>query len=508
MLSIDMSKAMQGLSNMPSVQILRSVAETPIPESYISVPEPISFPTQLPNGQESLAHGLYYPPTNPAFEGPSGTLPPCRIMAHSGPTSRAASVLDLSVQYWTTRGWAVCLVNFGGSTGYGYEYMQRLNGHWGDMDVRDCVAAAAYLGGNDPPWTMTGKSSTPPRGLEERNDPDGTRIMTFYRTEPSSHVTDLWIPTFVGFLGYGLLYALNPFVGLSTMGLMAASSTISLGLYLYRILFRIQSESIRVMPGLGVQLETNRGLSLAPRTRGYLEVSTSRTFIPRDTILDFFMLEVLQWWKVQDYAVLATSSATKKEGLKIVFPSLLPRREVYLYTYRRLYHTMLGTTSSTKPLPRVDATKICLSGRSSGGYTVLCAVTSYPGVFCAAASTYGIADIFSMAEETHKFELHYTSGLIGGTQDEIPDVYKARSAIYHADSIRTPLLLMHGDQDNVVAPSQSRSMAKTIEQNGGCVRYIEYEGEGHGFRQVSTRCKALEAEFEFFQKAAHSVRSP
>ncbi|KOS15837.1 alpha beta-hydrolase [Malassezia pachydermatis] len=113
-----------------------------------------------------------------------------------------------------------------------------------------------------------------------------------------------------------------------------------------------------------------------------------------------------------------------------------------------------------------------------------------------------------MAEETHKFELHYTSGLIGGTQDEIPDVYKARSAIYHADSIRTPLLLMHGDQDNVVAPSQSRSMAKTIEQNGGCVRYIEYEGEGHGFRQVSTRCKALEAEFEFFQKAAHSVRSP
>ncbi|MEJ7585328.1 MAG: prolyl oligopeptidase family serine peptidase [Acidimicrobiales bacterium] len=97
-------------------------------------------------GSERNAHALLYRPTNPAVTAPPGELPPLLVLSHGGPTSAARPVLDLTKQFWTTRGFAVVDVNYGGSTGYGREYRDRLQGRWGVVDVEDCVAAALHLG--------------------------------------------------------------------------------------------------------------------------------------------------------------------------------------------------------------------------------------------------------------------------------------------------------------------------------------------------------------------------
>ena len=108
--------------------------------SYFSVPEGIEFPTE--GGK--TAHAFYYPPTNPDFEAPSGELPPMIVISHGGPTGATSATLDLETQFWTSRGFAVLDVNYGGSTGYGTEYRRRLNGSWGIVDLDDCVNGARY----------------------------------------------------------------------------------------------------------------------------------------------------------------------------------------------------------------------------------------------------------------------------------------------------------------------------------------------------------------------------
>jgi dipeptidyl aminopeptidase/acylaminoacyl peptidase len=108
---------------------------------YFSTPQPVEFPTE--NGR--TAHALYYPPRNPDYVAPDGERPPLLVHIHGGPTSSASSTLSLSTQYWTSRGVAVLDVNYGGSTGYGREYRQRLRGEWGVVDVDDCVNGARYL---------------------------------------------------------------------------------------------------------------------------------------------------------------------------------------------------------------------------------------------------------------------------------------------------------------------------------------------------------------------------
>ncbi|HET9092988.1 MAG TPA: prolyl oligopeptidase family serine peptidase, partial [Acidimicrobiales bacterium] len=91
------------------------------------------------------AHALYYPPRNPDFDAPRGELPPLLVQAHGGPTSSASSVLNYAIQFWTSRGFAVVDVNYGGSTGYGRDYRERLRGRWGVVDVDDCVDVARFL---------------------------------------------------------------------------------------------------------------------------------------------------------------------------------------------------------------------------------------------------------------------------------------------------------------------------------------------------------------------------
>ena len=109
--------------------------------SYLSIAQPIEFPTA--NGQ--TAFGLFYPPVNSDFTATADELPPLIVRSHGGPTSAFSSALDWGVQYWTSRGFAVLNVNYGGSTGYGRAYRERLRGQWGIVDADDCVNGAKYL---------------------------------------------------------------------------------------------------------------------------------------------------------------------------------------------------------------------------------------------------------------------------------------------------------------------------------------------------------------------------
>ncbi|HCG30513.1 MAG TPA: peptidase, partial [Chloroflexi bacterium] len=110
---------------------------------YLSPAQPIEFPT---TGGKT-AHALYYAPRNRDAAAPEGELPPLLVFSHGGPTGQTTGALNLSIQYWTSRGLAVVDVNYGGSTGYGREYRERLKDNWGIVDVDDCANAARYLAG-------------------------------------------------------------------------------------------------------------------------------------------------------------------------------------------------------------------------------------------------------------------------------------------------------------------------------------------------------------------------
>ncbi len=120
---------------------LKQASSTPLAPEWISKPEPIEFPTR----DGHTAHAFFYPPLNPGFVAPRDERPPLIVISHGGPTSAAHSTLSLQIQFWTTRGFAVVDVNYGGSTGYGRPYRERLNGQWGIVDVDDVVGAAMYL---------------------------------------------------------------------------------------------------------------------------------------------------------------------------------------------------------------------------------------------------------------------------------------------------------------------------------------------------------------------------
>ncbi|MCX4768610.1 prolyl oligopeptidase family serine peptidase [Streptomyces sp. NBC_01260] len=106
-------------------------------------PEPADRTFTGPGGREIHAH--IYPPHSPGRTGPAGELPPYVVWAHGGPTGHAALVLDLEIAYFTSRGIGVAEVNYGGSTGYGRAYRNRLREQWGVVDVEDCAAVAGAL---------------------------------------------------------------------------------------------------------------------------------------------------------------------------------------------------------------------------------------------------------------------------------------------------------------------------------------------------------------------------
>ena len=124
------------------LEILQRASDVVLPAGTLSNPEPIQFPTE-----EGVAHALFYAPQNEEYMAPPDERPPLLVLSHGGPTGATSSALNPTIQYWTSRGIAVLDVNYGGSTGYGRAYRQRLDGRWGIVDVDDCVNGALTLAG-------------------------------------------------------------------------------------------------------------------------------------------------------------------------------------------------------------------------------------------------------------------------------------------------------------------------------------------------------------------------
>jgi len=274
-----------------SAEVLRTSRTLSFDRDFVSIPRPVTFPTE--DGLE--AHALFYPPASGTHAGPSDELPPLIVMSHGGPTDQSTSAFDLRKQFFTSRGLAVVDVNYGGSSGYGRDYRQRLNGNWGIVDVHDCVNAARYL--------------------------------------------------------------------------------------------------------------ADQGL--------------------------------------------------------------------------------------------VDGERLAIRGGSAGGYTTLCALTFHDD-FAAGASYFGIADLEPFATGgTHKFESRYEESLVG-PYPEAAEVYRERSPIHFVDRISTPMILLQGDEDEVVPPEQSEMMAEALDAKGLPYAYLLFEGEQHGFRKAENIKTAHEAELSFY----------
>lgn len=134
-----------------ALDVVAVAGDPGVDEGYLSIARPVEFPTEggaTAHGATApvaTAHGYFYPPRNRDFTAPAGELPPLIVTSHGGPTSATTGDLNLERQYWTSRGFAILDVNYGGSTGYGRAYRERLYGNWGIVDVADCINGAHYL---------------------------------------------------------------------------------------------------------------------------------------------------------------------------------------------------------------------------------------------------------------------------------------------------------------------------------------------------------------------------
>jgi len=144
----------------------------------------------------------------------------------------------------------------------------------------------------------------------------------------------------------------------------------------------------------------------------------------------------------------------------------------------------------------VDERRIIIKGSSSGGFTVLSALMQTSD-FAAGVSYYGVADLLSLAQETHKFEQHYLDHLLG----PLPlshELYQSRSPVAAAGAIRAPVLFFQGLEDTVVPPSQVSAMMAAMDANGLAYAYVPFAHEQHGFRDARSVAMALEAELSFY----------
>ena len=144
----------------------------------------------------------------------------------------------------------------------------------------------------------------------------------------------------------------------------------------------------------------------------------------------------------------------------------------------------------------VDPDRLMIRGGSAGGFTVLASLALHD-VFAAGASRYGIADLEALAADTHKFESRYLDRLVG-PYPEAQDTYRARSPINHLDGFDAPMIVLQGDEDEIVPPAQSEMIVEALRAKGVPVAYLIFEGEQHGFRNADNIVAALEAELVFF----------
>ncbi|KAL9089975.1 MAG: hypothetical protein Q9165_005504 [Trypethelium subeluteriae] len=270
---------------------------------YFSTPTHLSFPRPSSSPfPGTKTHGFFFSPHNPSFSAPPNIKPPLIIEGHGGPTSHCTPGLNLTTQFDTSRGYAVLLLNYGGSSGYSKDYREELNSRFGLLDPLDAVAAASWLAEN-----------------------------------------------------------------------------------------------------------------------GY-----------------------------------------------------------------------------------VDGDRVGIRGGSAGGYLVLQSLVSYPSALAGGVSYYGIGDMGRLIATTHKFESKYLDGLMfapGMSEKEQEERLRERSPQFHAEKIRAPVLLLQGDADAIVPKGQAEEMARTVRENGGEVRLVIFEGEGHGFLRSDTLKRAKDEEEAWWRKA-------
>ena len=147
---------------------------------------------------------------------------------------------------------------------------------------------------------------------------------------------------------------------------------------------------------------------------------------------------------------------------------------------------------------QIDPSRVFIRGSSAGGYTALCALVASE-LFRGGASLYGVSDPLALRRVTHKFEADYLDWLIGDPQ-QVPERYRERTPLLHAERITAPVLFLQGGQDAVVLPEQTESMVEALRRNGVAVEYREYPQERHGFREAKNLADALEREWRFYQR--------
>lgn len=500
-----------------------------IDKAYLSEAKELDFPTTLPNGTKAVAHAVLWEPKSKDYVGEKGTSPPCVFNIHGGPSSSAGMGFNLQTAFWTSRGFMVCSVNYGGTTGYGREYLERLTGEWGVTDVLDTIAAAKFLGSKaslDPrPFgDLTEAEQNKVRnelkkggeeGAVEVEEKNGGVKVVLRNTTPAWSWADVVLAgASVAAAYFGAKYlpryahCIPPSI---RPGAAVLKSTIAaLGMLPYALskAGRVASESVSLLPGIGVQLSTTRSLTL-PFSRTPILTRTSARLIPEDRVLDIYVAEGYRFFSIIDYLALTTTSGGSA-SIQRLFPNLLPR----LPTTQRIYRALsphLPTNIPSKPPTKTrtrsslaDPSKMLISGGSAGGYTVLACLCFHPDTFAGGVSRYGISDLKLLAEESHKFESRYPFQLIGGTPQSKPEVYRERSPIYAASKIKAPVLLLQGSVDRVVPQSQADEFVKELKKGGGKEgrdwRYKVYEGEGHGFRKGENVKDALEEELRWWRE--------
>ncbi|MGH9183160.1 MAG: alpha/beta hydrolase family protein, partial [Acidimicrobiales bacterium] len=150
-----------------------------------------------------------------------------------------------------------------------------------------------------------------------------------------------------------------------------------------------------------------------------------------------------------------------------------------------------------------DGDRLVAMGSSAGGFTVLNLLATHPSLCAAGVDRYGVVDLFGLEESTHRFEAHYLRSLIGSLP-EAADRYRDRSPIDRAERITAPLLILHGEDDAVVPPAQSRALADRLAALGRTVELHLYRGEGHGWDRPESVVDELERTESFLRR--HVVR--
>ncbi|KAJ7466707.1 alpha/beta-hydrolase [Mycena galericulata] len=154
-------------------------------------------------------------------------------------------------------------------------------------------------------------------------------------------------------------------------------------------------------------------------------------------------------------------------------------------------------TRQTAERGLIDLHRVVITG--SGGPSILMSLINFPNFYAAGTSQMSVCDIAELYRKAPKLQLFYPALLLGGSPDEVPDVYKARSPLFHAKKIRVPVLLAHGTQDVVVPIEQADAIVDQIRKQGGRVDYLRFEDEGHGFRRAANVRLVQERRLEFFE---------